>query len=528
MVLNMSRPFKHPKTGIYQFRKRVPDDLRALVDKTEEKASLGTRDAAEAKIRHARKLAEVEERWRMLRAGVLSLNEKQAVAIGGEIYRRLIADHEANPSAMPRLTLMLDYARYKPTQVKITPLGTNAEGTKALIEKLTADSEKRMRAYAASFLSDKGIRVDDKSLEMVLAKVADAVIQARQQIRRMADGDYSADPLAGRFPPFDPPAQKSSSSREFDSKYHLLEVFENYANEKKIAPATYIKWKPIIEKVASDVPDCRDLTREWVIDWKDRLLQQGLSQIHVKDSYIAALKAVCSWGVANARLSVNPCANVTVSVPRKVVTRGKSFTENEATKILSATLQPMPAKMSTGMRAAHRWVPWLCAYTGARVGEISQLRKQDVQQHRGHWLLWITPEAGSTKDSHPRFVALHEHLIDQGFIDFVKAQRTGPLFYDSALARAENAKHPQHKKVGEKLCKWIRSQDVGVSDKRIQPNHAWRHTFKTMAREVTMDVGARDYMQGHAAATEGEEYGEHKAHVLAREIGKLPRFQVLG
>ena len=31
MVLLMSRPFKHPKTGIFWLRKRVPKDLVALL-----------------------------------------------------------------------------------------------------------------------------------------------------------------------------------------------------------------------------------------------------------------------------------------------------------------------------------------------------------------------------------------------------------------------------------------------------------------------------------------------------------------
>jgi hypothetical protein len=52
MALAMDRPWKHPATGIYWFRKRVPDDLRSLIGKLEEKRSLNTRDAAEAKVRH--------------------------------------------------------------------------------------------------------------------------------------------------------------------------------------------------------------------------------------------------------------------------------------------------------------------------------------------------------------------------------------------------------------------------------------------------------------------------------------------
>jgi hypothetical protein len=73
MPLAMSRPWKHPKTGIYWLRKGVPEDLRKLVDKREEKRSLQTRDPVEAKRRHAEALAEIEARWANLRAGPKAL-----------------------------------------------------------------------------------------------------------------------------------------------------------------------------------------------------------------------------------------------------------------------------------------------------------------------------------------------------------------------------------------------------------------------------------------------------------------------
>ena len=51
MPLAVSRPLKHPKSGVYWLRKGVPEDLRKLVGKREEKRSLQTRDPAEAKRR---------------------------------------------------------------------------------------------------------------------------------------------------------------------------------------------------------------------------------------------------------------------------------------------------------------------------------------------------------------------------------------------------------------------------------------------------------------------------------------------
>jgi hypothetical protein len=63
MALAMARPWKHPRTGIYWFRKRVPDELRGVIGKLEEKRILKTRDPAEAKVRHLEMLSEIAAGW---------------------------------------------------------------------------------------------------------------------------------------------------------------------------------------------------------------------------------------------------------------------------------------------------------------------------------------------------------------------------------------------------------------------------------------------------------------------------------
>ena len=93
MPLAMSRPFKHPKTGIYQLRKVVPEDLRKLVGKREEKVSLQTRDPVEAKRRHAEALAEIEKRWANLRAGPRSLTEREAHQFAVAAHDRWLEQH---------------------------------------------------------------------------------------------------------------------------------------------------------------------------------------------------------------------------------------------------------------------------------------------------------------------------------------------------------------------------------------------------------------------------------------------------
>jgi hypothetical protein len=98
MVLAMSRPFKHPKTGIYWFRKRVPADLVPILGRHEVTESLETRDASEAKQLHAKVLRNHEVRWANLRARPRYISEREAHGDGAAFYEKWAAIHQDDPS----------------------------------------------------------------------------------------------------------------------------------------------------------------------------------------------------------------------------------------------------------------------------------------------------------------------------------------------------------------------------------------------------------------------------------------------
>lgn len=154
---------------------------------------------------------------------------------------------------------------------------------------------------------------------------------------------------------------------------------------------------------------------------------------------------------------------------------------------------------------------------------MTQLRAEDVTQRDGIWTVFITPEAGSVKSNMARTVALHPHLLEQGFPAAVKG-KSGPLFYDPARYKGGEDGHPQYKKTGEHLAAWVRS--LGVDDPEVAPNHGWRHRFKSQAREVRMSEEVRDAIQGHAPRTEGEAYGDFSSAVTFREISLPPPYKV--
>jgi integrase len=529
MVLRMSRPWKHPDTGIYWYRKRVPDALRTIVGKREHKETLRTRDPQLAKIEHARVAAEVEARWRQLASGTQTLTQKQAQAIAGEIYRDMVTEHEENPGRLPgrMLGLLLDRAALRAGSVRALPLGDSGKAG-VLMEKVKEGRVRENARRVDEWLRDKGLILSEESRVEVGAAVDRAILQAREQLHRMSGGDYRADPDSDRFPALDLSATaklNGSVRSKAPSETSPVAVFEAYAKERALEPRSLKRWRPIIEGVQREVPDLRDLTREWVVAWKDRMVAGGeLDARTIREANLASLRAVCQWAVDNGKIAINPVAGVKVRSPKKPKTRPKGYTDIEAHMILATTQITPPPRVSAAYCVARRWVPWLCAFTGARVGEIAQLRREDVREREGVWCLWITPEAGATKDGNSRWVAVHPCLIEQGFIDFVRKSRSGPLFYDPRKKRG--GENPQFLNVGEHIARWVR-EEVGIIDKEIQPNHAWRHRFTTISRKHDMDPGARDYMQGHAPATVGEDYGDWEPEALLREISKLPAIHIL-
>jgi integrase len=174
-------------------------------------------------------------------------------------------------------------------------------------------------------------------------------------------------------------------------------------------------------------------------------------------------------------------------------------------------------------------VPWLCAYTGARVGEITQLRKADVIQRGGIDALKITPEAGTVKNARARVVPLHQHLLTQGFLRFIEKRGEGPLFYTprtTTTAATEDPlkrKKPPAAQVRQRLAEWVR--ELGITDPELSPNHGWRHTFKAVGRRAGISDPVLDAICGHAPASVGSGYGRAPLEDMAAAIRKFPRYQ---
>lgn len=515
------------------FRRGVPKSARSAFDgRREVQASLGTSNIADARHLLVRELAKFERALSAV-AGDRSpedilqppLREPRASEIEegvrqwfAERVERLQQEVDATHDEQCALAQVRDYEALS----RHVSEGVRLGGQTALTTEWIAEALVERFGWH--------IAVGTPLHRRLTKLVGRGQIATAHRFRQETNGE----PIGALDDTFSPEQYRLDAERQRErrarSPVSILGLFDGYVSERKPAPATIKAWRRHLSAfvVFLGHDDATKITPEEVIAWKSHLLNKagkhgtGLSAKTVGETYLSALKTTFRWAVEENKLSANPAANARVRGPKRVYSRERGLTKDEAHSILAATLLPPPVRLSPERALARRWVPWICAYTGARVNEITQLRGMDVALIDGIWTIRITPDAGRIKNV-ARTVALHPHLVEQGFPEIAKAT-SGYLFFDPSLRRGGSDENPQSKKVGEHLAAWVRG--IGVSDPDVQPNHGWRHRFKTESRRVRMDPEIRDRVQGHVPRTEGEGYGDVPPDVMLREISRLPKYVV--
>ena len=509
MALAMSRPWKHPKTGVYWLRKRVPDDLRALVGKREEKRSLKTRDPAEAKRLLVQALGELETQWANLRAGPRTLSEREAHELAAVVHDRWLQAYRDNPSESAWPTglgdrVFMPRPLLDPSQsISEAVIASINDGTHKLME-----LEKWCFQQADDLLEARGLVVDEPSRARLAKAVAAAVQRAGLVLDRLARGDYTAEiPRTASLADAIMKGRAGLGSR----KSRFNELTTGWAAEKRPAPKTIYEWKRVLRQLATFLghDDAGRLTADDLIAWKEQMIAAGLRPKTIRDAKFAPVRAILQWAVDNRRLSANPAERLMVNVKTKSGESKRSFTDVEAETVLRAALKEANPVL--------RWVPWLCAFSGARVSEVCQVRAEDVLQLEGIWCIRFAPEAGSLKNvSSERAVPLHPVLIEQGFLEFVEKVGSGPLFAELKPDRFGSRGGNGTKVLG----RWVRA--MGLTDPRISPNHSWRHRLRTLGRRYGLATDILDAITGHRRKTVADTYGEFPIGALYREITKIP------
>jgi integrase len=528
------------KSGGLLGRKRIPEDVQSEYARLygmrwEERFVLppGT-PVMPARAKHREWLTEIESRIANIRAQRngkgQSLSPKDARALAGEWYGWYLERQRAHPQHLEHWEALWERVCDE-VRDAILPHGNlsapeeednldavwerNVEARQALRPMLSDWCE------TAQFLAARRLVLDDHSREMFLDALYSDFSAALQLLIRNARGDYTPDPHPLQFPKF---------QGGTDSALTSWELFERWVAARNPETATVDRWRGVFLQLREDFSgqSAASITDEEAQDWANKLVNPARSAVTVREVWVVAARTILGWAVDQKLAPRNAFANVRVSVPRKKTMREtKAFRADEVKVILNAARAV--ADTARPSSAARRWVPWLCAYSGARAGEITQLRGMDIIQQDGVHAMRITPEAGTVKTGQARAVPLHEHILAQGFLDFVRMKGNGPLFYEQTRREPvaddpTNPRKPRYVKAREHLANWVRS--IGIVDRELQPNHAWRHTFKQIADREGISERMSDYITGHARKSVGATYGAPTVGDMAAALRKFPRYEL--
>jgi integrase len=397
-----------------------------------------------------------------------------------------------------------------------------------LLASLASGVTNQVDADIRQYITENNLIVEpssDKWRELAHV-VTRAEIQALKRTIERDAGDYSGQPSD---PIVKPPAPEDSAV-----PVKLSQLWIDYLSSR--VQAGFIKdcgrrQEPVIRSLRGFLKhdDARQVTKKDLLGWRDHLMTEvKLAAKTVSDIYLSTARSLFAWAHENERLPENVAEKVRQPKPRKVDGREKGYTDAEAVAVLRASRSHVPrpnqfdyVRETAHTTAAKRWAPILAAFSGARISEITQMRKEDVRNEGERWIARITPDAGSVKSGGYRDIPLHQQIIDQGFIEFLDAANEGPLFHGSKDP-AKFASAAQG--ISDEVAKWLHS--LKLVPVGVRPNYGWRHRLKTQALDLGLTMRVIDAMQGHSGRTAGENYGDVTIIARARVINALPFYDL--
>ena len=547
----MPAPTKHPRTGIYHLRLRVPKEIQPVIKKRELWRSLRTRDLAEAKVRFAGAYRKAQEDFDLARLSLesdISLkprdleiladqwlefelarcedreNLEQWVIVSShtdefgeedEILLHLRDVMEEPPWELPYEQQMVfcGNSLVEFLKTKKIPLVEGSEAFRKLLLKVCERtyplSDFCMKRLFGDWHSSYGrLSRETSEIEGSLTKAPrlSKVLEMYLEHERLLEG------------------RELKRFSEVALQARRLIGFTGDVSVADVTPELLFEYRDLLlRSPSSKKPAIKDLPLKQQVAMAERDDLPRLSQRTVIKS-IRLLGGLFSYAIERGYIRNNPTFGTTKRLSRSPVggdDRGHSKQDLEL--IFSSPLF-LDSSFDKGLSYgdARYWVPLLCYYTGARLREVCQLAVKDILQEDGVWCMAIREgeEGQSVKSRRSRLVPLHPDLVAVGFIEFVQGLTTTRVF---PLLKAN-----KHGDVSAQISKWFSKyfRSLGVSDK-VSPIHGFRHNFKTMCRTVGMPEEVHDALTGHGRKTVGRSYGNVEVSAASAWVQKLPGIPML-
>lgn len=303
----------------------------------------------------------------------------------------------------------------------------------------------------------------------------------------------------------------------------LDDIYAGWKREKGHNPRTTQAvgkaFKRLAERV--HVRFASELTKSMIADFKCHLLDH-VSAVTAKRT-LGLLNAAFNLAVSNGQIANNPCDKVKVSIPDNLEKARISFDADDLGRLFSNELfadKVLPAIANAGGIAAY-WLPLIAVYSGARVGEIGQLVKENIRCPSGAkriaYFMFNNEDGRHTKNRFSnREVPIHPELIRLGLLDYVarlpKGARLFPLLKPNKYGDLTGG-----------FSKWFGKflrKEIGIADKR-KVFHSFRHTFISACKASRMPLSVRYAIVGHSEGTVDGNYGEVTLETMFKYLKSL-------
>ncbi len=396
---------------------------------------------------------------------------------------------------------------------------------------------------------------DSKDYKAFVEAIAQASIDAISVFTRRVGGELDAAPRTILVQ-----EAKARQAAKAKSGETIMELFERWAAEMlamgEKRPDTVNQDRKVIESFAAFVGidrDIRSITPMEVATYRDTLRdlppkwmsKRELRHLEMRDAaakarsldmprtafttinkQLSTISPLYKWIIGHPSWAgtVNPCNGLFY---------GKVKGKNRRPPFKTADLQKiLQSPLFTGFKANGEehlpgdkqaddwryWIPLTALFTGARIGEIAQLRLSDVCEEHGVWFIHIRHDKNhglTTKNGMSRAVAVHTMLEKIGFLEFHARQlkrgggdNTGQLFTE--LRRNVRGQ------ISAVPSRWWRDYLTRIKIKNPDAEggdgfgaHSFRHTLADRLRtEAELLDNEIAVCLGHNMKSTTSEYGE--------------------
>ncbi len=358
------------------------------------------------------------------------------------------------------------------------------------------------------------------SVQNQLEALARKMASLNQSVEIMLDGGHPGPLLSEALEHwFKVRSGLGLDQKKVDTDYNRVKDFISFAGDKPINRYRYLEFQEFANLLAhvpakfSMKPEFKGMTQfeaaahNRSLDPRKR--EKTLTGKTIESNYLSPLNMIFHDMCAHHGFR-SPLANVSIRISHEA----RASTERLPIEV--PELNKWFEQAAKESRGDSKWLPLLGTVTGARIGELIWLQKKDIYRVEGGiWVMDLTtdlidaqgiPVARRIKNnSSRRIIAIHQAIVDAGFIEYVQSFPKDGWIFPWAFHHGKN----EVKRPADAASKRLNAQlkKLGIHKEIEQTFHSTRHTAKDIMRVAKIDQRTHDMQTGHAQKTVSDSYG---------------------